>query len=63
MDQDEADYIVLGYAGMADRRQSISAELGVPVIDGISAAVPFAFTAEVRQNKNRRKIIFITITI
>jgi len=31
--------IVLGCAGMADLAQQLSAELGVPVIDGVSAAV------------------------
>src|SRR5450830_1343462 len=42
MEQDQVDCIVLGCAGMADLCQAISRELGVPVIDGVSAAVTFA---------------------
>jgi len=40
--KDDVDCIVLGCAGMADLCQAISKELGVPVIDGVSAAVTFA---------------------
>jgi len=36
---DEADVIVLGCAGMADLCRRLSAVLGVPVIDGVAAAV------------------------
>jgi len=42
LEQDDVDCIVLGCAGMADLCQAISKELGVPVIDGVSAAVTFA---------------------
>jgi len=42
LEQDRVDCIVLGCAGMADLCQTISQELGVPVIDGVSAAVSFA---------------------
>lgn len=35
---DRTDVIVLGCAGMADLCESISAELGVPVVDGVAAA-------------------------
>jgi allantoin racemase len=38
LDQDGSDAIVLGCAGMADLCAAISAELGVPVVDGVSAA-------------------------
>lgn len=37
--EDDVDCIVLGCAGMADLCQAITHELGVPVIDGVSAAV------------------------
>ena len=37
--EDECDSIVLGCAGMADLAQSMSAHLGIPVIDGVAAAV------------------------
>ncbi|WP_034300017.1 aspartate/glutamate racemase family protein [Herbaspirillum sp. RV1423] len=40
--KDDVDCIVLGCAGMADLCQAIGKELGVPVIDGVSAAVTFA---------------------
>jgi allantoin racemase len=38
LEADRSDVIVLGCAGMADMCQSISEELSVPVIDGVSAA-------------------------
>jgi allantoin racemase len=39
---DKAEAIVLGCAGMADLAQSLSAEHGVPVLDGVSCAVKLA---------------------
>jgi allantoin racemase len=38
LDRDDSDAIVLGCAGMADLCTAVSAELGVPVIDGVAAA-------------------------
>ncbi|GAB2589438.1 Asp/Glu racemase [Paractinoplanes abujensis] len=38
LERDESDVIVLGCAGMADFASAMSAELGVPVIDGVAAA-------------------------
>ncbi|WP_045741270.1 aspartate/glutamate racemase family protein [Actinoplanes rectilineatus] len=38
LERDGSDVIVLGCAGMADLCHQISAEVGVPVIDGVSAA-------------------------
>ncbi|WP_425073393.1 aspartate/glutamate racemase family protein [Sagittula sp. S175] len=40
--QDKAEAIVLGCAGMADLMQQLSAEFGIPVIDGVSCAVGLA---------------------
>ena len=40
--EDGSDAIVLGCAGMADLTQWLSDELGVPVIDGVVAAVKLA---------------------
>ncbi len=40
--EERAEAIVLGCAGMADLAASLSSEHGVPVIDGVSAAVAFA---------------------
>lgn len=39
LSEDGCNTIVLGCAGMADLASSMSAELGVPVIDGVAAAV------------------------
>jgi allantoin racemase len=39
---DGAEAIVLGCAGMADLAASLAAEFGVPVIDGVAAAVTLA---------------------
>ncbi|MBI3672028.1 MAG: aspartate/glutamate racemase family protein, partial [Rhizobiales bacterium] len=40
--EDKAGAIVLGCAGMADLAQFLERRLGVPVIDGVAAAVKFA---------------------
>jgi allantoin racemase len=40
--QDHAEAICLGCAGMAGLEEAITAELGVPVIDGIGAAIRLA---------------------
>ncbi|CAN5895609.1 aspartate/glutamate racemase family protein [soil metagenome] len=42
LDQDRSEAIVLGCAGMADLCHALQARLGVPVIDGVGAAVKFA---------------------
>lgn len=42
--QDGAEAIILGCAGMADLAAELSREFGVPVIDGVSAAVKHAET-------------------
>ena len=39
MDEDHAEAIVLGCAGMADLAAELAREFGVPVIDGVAAAV------------------------
>jgi allantoin racemase len=38
LEADRSDVLVLGCAGMADMCRVISAELGVPVVDGVTAA-------------------------
>lgn len=40
--EDKAEAIVLGCAGMADLAKYLEQRLGVPVIDGVAAAVKFA---------------------
>ena len=42
--EDQAQAIVLGCAGMADLAAALSAELKIPVIDGVGAACGFAQT-------------------
>ena len=42
LEEDGAEAIVLGCAGMADLAASLSAEFSVPVIDGVAAAVVLA---------------------
>jgi allantoin racemase len=39
VEEDEADAVVLGCAGMTDWAAPISAAIGVPVVDGVQAAV------------------------
>lgn len=42
IEQDNAEAIVLGCAGMADLMAQLSEEFGLPVIDGVAAGVTFA---------------------
>ena len=42
IDEDRAEAIVLGCAGMADLMEQLAVEFGLPVIDGVSCAVAFA---------------------
>jgi allantoin racemase len=42
IEHDKAEAIVLGCAGMADLMVRLSAEFGLPVIDGVAAGVTFA---------------------
>jgi allantoin racemase len=42
LDRDGSDAIVLGCAGMTNLASSLSADLGIPVIDGVAAAVKLA---------------------
>lgn len=42
IDEDHAEAIVLGCAGMAELMNRLSSEFGLPVIDGVACAVAFA---------------------
>ena len=42
IEQDHAEAILLGCAGMTDLADALTKETGVPVIDGVAAAVKFA---------------------
>jgi Asp/Glu/hydantoin racemase len=44
MDEDEAAAIVLGCAGMADLADRIQQAIGIPVVEGVTAAVKLAET-------------------
>ncbi len=55
IDQDRAEAIVLGCAGMTDLMERLSDEFGLPVIDGVAAGVTFA-EALVNNNLRTSKI-------
>lgn len=55
IEQDKAEAIVLGCAGMADLMAQLSQEFGLPVIDGVSAGITFA-EALVNNNLRTSKI-------
>lgn len=42
MREDAAEAVILGCAGMADLAEALTAELGIPVIDGVAAATKIA---------------------
>jgi allantoin racemase len=42
IEEDEAEAVVLGCAGMTDLMAELSARFGIPVLDGITSAVTFA---------------------
>jgi allantoin racemase len=42
VEQDGAEAVVLGCAGLADLVEPLGAELGLPVVEGVAAAVGFA---------------------
>ncbi|MEP3120535.1 MAG: aspartate/glutamate racemase family protein, partial [Nisaea sp.] len=42
IEQDYAEAVLLGCAGMTDLADALTEETGVPVIDGVAAAVKFA---------------------
>ena len=44
-DQDQADVIILGCAGMARHRAGLEAELGLPVVEPCQAATAMALGA------------------
>ena len=41
-DEDQADTVILGCAGMASHRSSLESKIGIPVIDPVQAAVSMA---------------------
>ncbi|MDP6430806.1 MAG: aspartate/glutamate racemase family protein [SAR324 cluster bacterium] len=49
-DEDQADTIILGCAGMASHRSSLESRIGIPVIDPVQAAVSMAMHTVISKN-------------
>ena len=55
LDEDGCECIVLGCAGMVDMAHSLSTELRVPVVEGVTAAVKFAESLATLELKTSRR--------
>ena len=53
-DEDQADAIILGCAGMASHRSSLESRIGIPVIDPVQAAVSMAIHSVINKNYNNQ---------
>ena len=53
-DEDQADTIILGCAGMASHRSSLESRIGIPVIDPVQAAVSMAIHSVINKNYNNQ---------
>ena len=51
-DEDQADTIILGCAGMASHRSSLESKIGLPVIDPVQAAVSMAIHTVISKSEN-----------
>ena len=49
-DEDQADTVILGCAGMASHRSTLESRIGIPVIDPMQAAVSMAIHAVISKN-------------
>ena len=49
-DEDQADAIILGCAGMASHRSSLESRIGIPVIEPVQAAVSMAMLTVIGKN-------------
>ena len=49
-DEDQADTVILGCAGMASHRSSLESRIGIPVIDPVQAAVSMAIHTVTSKN-------------
>ena len=58
--EDHAEAIVLGCAGMADLAAELSREHGLPVIDGVAAAVKLAESLHVLGLKTSKRLGYAT---
>ena len=53
-DEDKADTVILGCAGMASHRSSLESRIGIPVIDPVEAAVSMAMHSVISKYYNNR---------
>ena len=53
-DEDQADTIILGCAGMASHRSTLESRIGIPVIDPVEAAVSMAMHTVISKYYNNR---------
>jgi allantoin racemase len=53
-DEDKADTVILGCAGMASHRSSLESRIGIPVIDPVEAAVSMAMHTVISKYYNNR---------
>ena len=51
-DEDQADTIILGCAGMASHRSTLESRIGIPVIDPVQAAVSMAMHTVISKSQN-----------
>ena len=56
-DEDKADTVILGCAGMASHRSSLESRIGIPVIDPVEAAVSMAMHTVISKNYNKPNFI------
>ena len=55
-DEDKADTVILGCAGMASHRSSLESRIGIPVIDPVEAAVSMAMYSVISKYYNNPNI-------
>ena len=55
-DEDKADTVILGCAGMASHRSSLESRIGIPVIDPVEAAVSMAMHTVISKYYNNSNI-------
>ena len=56
-EEDQADTVILGCAGMASHRSSLESRIGIPVIDPVQAAVSMAMHTVISKNYNKPNFI------
>ena len=54
--EDHADTVILGCAGMASHRSNLESKIGIPVIDPVQAAVSMAIHRVISKSQNYTKL-------